>query len=91
MPNATARYFHSRRGLLVVETGFSWAAFAFSGLWAIVNSMWWPAELLLLLLDAALWCLAGYAAAQGLSDLAWLSFSATLAYAVVRRRTGSAG
>jgi hypothetical protein len=66
-----------------VKVGFSWPAFFFGSLWAVVKRAW-ALFAVLLLVDAALWFGSGYAA-QSRNALLVLAFlGANLAYAVIR-------
>ena len=66
-----------------VRVGFSWPAFFFGSLWAIVKHAW-GLFAFLLLVDAALWFGSGYAAQSRSAFLLLLFLAANLAYAIVR-------
>ena len=82
-------FVHDSRGAVLVKEGFSWPAFFFGALWAATKGLWWPAFVVLTVLDSGLWFLTGYAEAQSQGLLALLGLATTLAYAVVRGRFGN--
>lgn len=88
--SASHQFFeHPRRGVVRVKQGFSWPAFFFGSLWAANHGLWLPTFGVMLVLDAALWFLAGWAEAQRLPLLALASLVASVAYAVFRGRRGN--
>lgn len=89
MPAKRRSFIHARRGLIKVKQGFSWPAFCFGSLWAAAMHMWFPAFLLLLVVDTALWFITGYAQAQGAVGLALVGLVATVLYAYVRGKYGN--
>ena len=81
-------YFHPKHGIVLVKQGFSWPAFFFGSLWALARRIY-PVFFVMLVIDALLWFITGYAAAQHALGLALLGLLGTLVYAVVRGKYGN--
>ncbi len=88
MPSIKHSYFHPKHGIVLVKQGFSWPAFFFGSLWALARRVY-PVFLAMLVIDALLWFVTGYAAAQGAGGLALLGLLGTITYAVVRGKYGN--
>ena len=78
-------YINPERGFVRVKTGFSWPAFFFGGIWAIVKGLWLVA-VAMCALDALIWFSSGYAEARGDGGLAFAGLVSQIVYGVVRGR-----
>ena len=85
MSSERVGYINPERGFVRVKTGFSWPAFFFGGLWAIVKGLWLVAAAMCVL-DALIWFSGGYAEARGDGGLAFAGLLFQIAYWVVRGR-----
>lgn len=88
MPSVKHQYFHPKHGIALVKPGFCWPAMFFGSLWALSRRIY-PLFFAMLLIEAALWFVTGYAAAQGLLGFALLGLVGTLGYAYVRGKHGN--
>ena len=89
--SASRQFFvHEGRGIAVaVKQGFCWPAFFFGSLWAAAKGLWVPLFVVMVVAEAALWFLTGYAAAGQHAGLTLAGLATTLAYAVARGRYGN--
>jgi hypothetical protein len=78
-------YINPNRGFVRVKTGFSWPAFFFGGMWAVVKGLW-LAALAMFVLDALIWFCSGYAEARGQGGLALAGLVFQIGYWVLRGR-----
>lgn len=82
-------YFNPRQGVVSVKQGFSWPAFLFGSLWAMVHHMWVPYVLLLLPIEWVFWLLIGYAQSHGNGPMLLVASLGNLVFAIVRGRRGN--
>lgn len=89
MPALKRVYFHPKKGYVFVKQGFSWPAFFFGALWALVRKMWLPTFAVMVILEIMLWFLSGYGEAQRIVWLELLGAVITLLYAFLRGKYGN--